>query len=65
MYWLEPKHNNIEHEYLKGKSSVEIGKEYGVCGTTICRILKRNNITHDTMYPIEKEIVSSVVEKII
>ena len=53
---------NIINEYLKGKSSVEIGKEYGVCGTTICRILKRNNIEmRDSGRKLGKESLQDIV----
>ena len=53
---------NIINEYLKGKSSNEIGKEYGVCGSTICRILKRNNIkTRDDGRKLGKESLQDIV----
>lgn len=55
--------HNVTFLHLPTLHCVDISKR--LIQSQILPLLKRNNITHDTMYPIEKEIVSSVVEKII
>jgi len=41
---LEPFENQIVEEYSKGKSTVELGKEYGVNAGSIYYCLKKNNV---------------------
>lgn len=52
--------HNKTYQYLPTLHCVDISKRLIV--SQILPLLKQNGITHDTMYPIEKDIVSNIVD---
>lgn len=54
----------IVDEYNKGRSSEDIALEYGVCGTTICRVLKREGVTtRDSGRKLDLSLLDEIIEK--
>ena len=52
--------HNITYQHLPTLHCVDISKR--LITSLILPLLKQNGITHDTMYPLEKDVVSSIVD---